>query len=281
MCVCVSPLHPWPLSPLPQNNLCECVSSCHCPSCYEGTWLLFFHSQSWWHCCLPASPCCQSWGGPISQCQSLRGICWSWDWYGLSTHVCFRLKFLAFFLHSTALVPKCSWLPVSPPVPPLKKTLYELSPELFTCHQDSDLCPGLWPGRRNEGWSSQWKISYIPNLHAIYYPVILLKSSLYAWPSPQDRHFPRRFLHLPLKYAASRSFHSSPATPGVWNSLWMPLLNFRALLVWHRQCFLLIMKNRQVKALSSTYQLRYSWVTSKEVAAELRSCPRHQEEFQI
>ena len=95
-----------------------------------------------------------------------------------------------------------------------KRLCVKLVHELFTCHWDSALCPGLWPGRRrSEGSSSQWRISCAPNPSTLDYPVILLESSLYAWPSPQDKYFSRRFLHLPLKYAPNRSFHSSLATP--------------------------------------------------------------------
>lgn len=171
MCVCVSPLHPWPLSPLPQNNLCEYVSSCHCPSCSEGTWLLSFHSQSWWHCCLPASPCCQSWGGPISQCQSLRGICWSWDWYGLSTHVCFRLKFLAFFLHSTAVVPKCSWVPCLSSCPTTRKD------SIWTISWAFYLSPRLRPVPWALAWrKEEWRMVF--TVEDILYP----KSARYLLP---------------------------------------------------------------------------------------------------
>lgn len=53
----------------------------------------------------------------------------------------------------------------------------------------------------------------VPQTSPVYYPVILLESSLYPRPSTQDKYFSGRFLHLPLKYAASRSFYSPPATP--------------------------------------------------------------------
>lgn len=114
----------------------------------------------------------------------------------------------------------CTQLPWSPRapgshVPPLKKALCEISSWAF--YLSLRLSPVSWAlAWKKEEWGIIFTVEDIlcpKSNHSVDYPVFLLESSLYAWASPQDKYFSRRFLHLPLKYAPNRSFHSSLATP--------------------------------------------------------------------
>ena len=73
-----------------------------------------------------------------------------------------RTSFLDFCSTLSCLGPKVLLTPMSCFS---KKLCVKGGLKLFTCHQDSDLCPGLWPGRRRrEGSPSQWMASCAPNL---------------------------------------------------------------------------------------------------------------------
>lgn len=168
-------------SPLPHSSLCECASSCHCHSCHEGTWLLSKQK----HCLQPFPKPVASLSASfsllpklgISQIMITRGNLLK---LGLirqehpcllqveTSHCCSALRCLG---------PQALLAPMSHHS---KRLCMKLAPELFTCHQDSDLCPGLWPGRRrNEGSSSQWKIPCTPHLPTLFITLSFFLSQVY------------------------------------------------------------------------------------------------------
>lgn len=147
----------------------------------------------------------------------------------MSTHVCFRLKLLTFVLHSIALVPCTS----GSHVPPHKKALYETSSWTFY------LSPRLRPVSWALAWKKEeWRIIFMVEdilcpkpplfitlsffLSQVYIPDLLLRTNTFL-----EDFFICHSSMLPADLSIALQPH-----PGVWNSLWMLLLNLRALLVW-------------------------------------------------
>lgn len=214
----------------------ECASFCHCHSCSEGTWLPSKQKH-----CLQSFPTLEALLSasfsplpklgishitvPVTKENLLKlALIWHENPCPLQveiSHFCSTFSYLG---------PQVLLAPMSH----YSKWLYvKLAHELLTYHQDSDLCLGFGLEERRMKDHLHGKISCAPNLPTlfitlsfflsqVYMPDLLLRTTIFL-----DDFFICYSNMLPADLSITLQPH-----PGVWNSLWMLLLNFRSLLVW-------------------------------------------------